>query len=823
MGMEPPDEANRTCLRIAVSLPVKGTFTYSAPKGLSAQVRIGHRVMVPFRSRKVTGYVLEKVGRTQDRHLKEILEIIDPDPLFPTSLAPLFEWMADYYMNPIGEVIRSALPGGLDLTPFKTACLTEIGLKILPDLPPRSEEKRLLLWLKDHPGRRAPWPLQMLYPLEKKGWITIQEKRKKGRTGPQMRLFVRPREGVDYKALLSEDVNPSRADHEAEFLETLFASRAIPLAELTARFSNGYYLVEKWTKKGVLERYEGVVYRDPAGKIMHPSPTPPKLYEQQRRVLVHIQRRLEKKGFFPFMLYGVTGSGKTEVYYQAVVEAFRSGRQAILVVPEIALAVYMESVFRSRLGHRVGIYHSGLSRGERYDQWMRMVRGQVDLVVGARSAVFAPLPRLGLIIVDEEHDSAYKQEGSLRYQARDTAVVRAKMEQALVILGSGTPSVQSFHNSMNGRYHLLLMPDRIEKRPQPEIEIVDMKSPKNGREESQIFSPRLMEAIGETLGEGNQTILFLNRRGFHRVYLCRSCGQPLHCPNCNVGLTHHRGQDKDYLLCHYCGFFSEIRQGCPSCGRGSLRPYGFGTEKLEQGLKEALPGARIARMDTDSVRRKGEIFRILKRFSDHQLDILVGTQMITKGYDFPKVTLVGVIAADLSLGFPDFRAGERTFQILSQVAGRSGRGDQKGRVIIQTFNPDHYAIQTAMAHDYRSFFEKEKELRAQLGYPPFSHLTCLRLRGNNSERTSEAARRLSLKLKGTLDKWPKRGKDVQVLGPVEAPITRLKGKYRWQILVKSPDAFLTKHLLRDVEWFSKRELQPSGVHLIVDVDPYQMI
>jgi primosomal protein N' (replication factor Y) len=353
------------------------------------------------------------------------------------------------------------------------------------------------------------------------------------------------------------------------------------------------------------------------------------------------------------------------------------------------------------------------------------------------------------------------------------------------------------------------------------VEIVDMKAIKGGQYRDEILSPKLIEALDKNLVAGNQTILFLNRRGFRSLYLCRSCGQSIRCPNCEVALTYHLEGNR--LVCHYCGFHSETRLKCPSCGRKGVKAYGFGTEKLEQELKDMFPEARVARMDTDSTRKKGQAFQILKKFGEHEIDILVGTQMITKGYDFPRVTLVGVIAADLSLGFPDFRAGERTFQILSQVAGRAGRGDQRGNVIIQTFNPDHYAVHTATVHDYRSFFEKEKELREQLSYPPFSHLVCLRLKGNNKGKTEKAAQRLSVDIRGILAGWPKRGKEIQVLGPVEAPISRLKGKYRWQILIKSKSVSLLKHLLTGVEKSSRKVLQSSGVHLILDVDPYQMI
>ncbi|MFH1243714.1 MAG: primosomal protein N' [Pseudomonadota bacterium] len=809
------------CLRIAVNVPVKGTFYYSVPEGLVSRAKVGCSALVPFKSRKVTGYILEGIEGDYDKELREILDVIDPEPLFPETLVPFLEWMARYYVHPIGRVIQSALPGGLNLISYKAASLTEEGIRALNRLDSQSEEKRLLSWVKDHPHRRLTWPIHKAYGLQKKGWLVIEDRISNRRAGPLIRKLVRPREGIDLQGYISEKAESLRATNELQFLETVFNSKGILLSKLTGMFANGSYLVDKWVKKGVLECYRGRVYRNPAGEIIFPSPVPHSLYGQQELVLDHIKASLDKRGFSSCLLYGVTGSGKTEVYCRATEHAIGSGRQAIVMAPEISLAVYLEGIFRSRLGDRIAIYHSGLSLGERYDQWMRMARGEVDVVVGARSALFSPLAKLGLIIVDEEHDSAYKQDRDPRYNARDAAVVRAKMEKALVILGSGTPSVQSFHNGISGRYHLLSMPERIEKRPLPDVEIVDMKTTGDTRPKGEMISPRLKEALEQNLTDRNQSMLFLNRRGFNRLYLCRSCGQSIRCPNCDVALVFHLEENR--LQCHYCGYYSEARTKCPSCGNEGLRAYGFGTEKLEHELRDLFTEARIARMDADSTRRKGSALRILKGFSEQEIDILVGTQMITKGYDFPNVTLVGVIAADLSLGFPDFRAGERTFQILSQVSGRAGRGYQRGRVIIQTFNPDHYAICTATAHDYGSFFKEERQLREQLGYPPFSHLACLTLRGNGEEKTEEAAQQLNQAIRGTLAKWPRRGKEILVLGPAEAPVYRLKGKYRWQILVKSKSISLIHHLLSRVEHLKKKAFQSRGVSLILDVDPYQMI
>ncbi len=811
---------DKRCLEVAVPLSLRDTFTYKLPARLASMAGVGQRVRVPFRNQTLTGFILGEGADDLECGLKEILEILDKEPLFHESLVPFFQWMADYYLYPIGRLIQAALPGGINVSHFKTGRLTKKGLMASDLMPGQSEEKKLLTWIKDNPNKKLPPPLQMAYMFQKKGWVQIESRANERRVGPLKRKFVRVKKGIDPVTLL-EKAGSSGTKNEFEFLKTVFEADDIPLRSLSSTFDNGSYLAKKWIKKGVLESYQATVSRDPSGKIMFPPTPPPELTEQQKSALNKIQNRLEKGGFSTCLLHGVTGSGKTEVYQRAIEYANRLGRQAILMVPEIALVDYMEGILRHRLGDRMAVFHSGLSQGERYDQWMRMVKGDIDLVIGARSALFSPLPRLGLIVVDEEHDISYKQEEGLRHQARDAAVVRGKIEKALVILGSGTPSIQSFQNAMSGRYKLLSMPDRIESRPLPEIQIVDMKEVPDKGKKNGIISPHLKAALDRHLSDGKQAILFLNRRGFHRVYLCRFCGQSVRCANCDMALIHHL--NKNLLVCHYCGFHIPPKNTCPSCGRQGMRAYGFGTERLEQELKEIYPERSVARMDRDSTRRKGHAFKILKKFSRHEIDILVGTQMITKGYDFPHVTLVGVIAADLSLGFPDFRAGERTFQLLSQVAGRAGRGEQRGTVIVQTFNPEHYAITTAEKHDFQAFFQKEKALREQLGYPPFSYLVCLRLQGNNSKMSAAMAERMGREISGILKNWPKRGKEIQVLGPAEAPLSKLKGKYRWQILIKCGRAVLLHYLLEEVQRLSKKILRSSGVSMIVDVDPYQML
>ena len=812
---------NKTSVRVAVTMPVEETYFYRVPRDLQPEAHVGCRVEVPFGKRKVTGYILEHAAPAQDKDLKEIARVLDSEPLFPETLVPFFEWMSEYYLYPLGRLIQSALPGGLNIRTYKAARLTGKGEDALRVLRGRSEERKLLSWVRDHPGKRVPSSLNRLHAFEKKGWLVLEERTTKRRGGPLIKRFVRPREGVAFQQIADQAQKSLKAKNEVEFLDAVFSSPGILAEELSSRFANGAYLLRKWLNKGILETYQASVLRDPAGNVLLPSPAPKELFPQQREALGVIEKQLERGTFSSFLLHGVTGSGKTEVYYQAIRHVMELGRQAILLVPEIALAVYMEGILRSRLGDRLAVYHSGLSEGERYDQWMKMARGEVPLAIGARSALFAPFPNLGLVIVDEEHDPAYKQEEGARYQARDAAVVRGKLADAAVLLGSGTPSVQSYYNASRERYALINMPERIEQRPLPEVQVIDMKAFSSEGKEEEILSPGLRDGLDSAMRSGKQAILFLNRRGFHRVQLCRSCGKPVRCPNCEVSLIYHLRENR--LACHYCGFHRPPQTLCPACGRETLRPYGFGTERLEAELKNLYPGTRSARMDKDSIRRKGHTFELLRKFSRREIDVLVGTQMVTKGYDFPDVTLVGVVGADFSLGFPDFRAAERTFQILSQVAGRAGRGQDTGRVMIQTFYPDHYAVTAARDHDYPTFFQKEIELREQLGYPPFSYLACLRLQGNHKQKTEEMARRMVDRMIQVTGSWPKRGKDLRVLGPVEAPLSKLKGKYRWQIFIRSKGPNLLHVFIKKVGESLRRLLKGSGVSLTIDIDPYQML
>lgn len=813
------NKKNHFCFRVALSLPIKETFSYAVSNDLAPVLLPGYRVLVPFHNRKIIGYTLERVPLDPNLELKEIIQILDETPLFSKQLIPLLEWMAKYYFCPIGHVIQKILPGGLNPTIFKTASLTEKGLQLLGSNKTNPETRDLLSLIKKSAHKRLPIPLNHVYSLRRQGLIVLLDSIKKASAKPLVRKFIKPNKGINLSSLLDAESRLPRPKNEINFLKTIYKDAPILVSDLTKKYSNGAYLVKKWSKDAALEIYSASVFRDPSGKMTLPVTKKIELNKHQKLALKQIKINLLKKTFSTCLLYGVTGSGKTEVYIKAIEHVFSQNRQAILMLPEISLAIFMEGLLKHRFKEPMAIYHSGLSKGERYDQWMRISRGEVGLVIGARSALFAPLPRLGLIIVDEEHDPSYKQENIFHYQARDTAVMRSKLENALVILGSGTPSVQSYQNCLNNRYQLLSMPDRVEEKTLPAIEIVDMKLFK-GNPQVEIFSPQLAMAIKDNLDAKKQTILFLNRRGFHQLFICLACGQQVQCPNCDIVLTYHL--KTNHLACHYCGFVIQPPKRCSNCGHTRLKAYGFGTERLEHEVKDLFPDAQIARIDSDTIRRKGQASQILEKFSSQETDILVGTQMITKGFDFPGVTLVGIIAADISLGFPDFRAAERTFQIISQVAGRSGRGSQKGRVIIQTFNSGHYAIKTACNHDYDGFFKMERDLRAQLSYPPFGHLVCFKFKGNNKTLTEQGVRQFSLEVKKILGSWAHGNSNIRILGPVEAPIAKIKNKYRWQVLIKCKQVKLMQYFIKESASLSQKILKPKGIHFTVDVDPYQM-
>lgn len=809
-------------LEVAVAAPLPQTLTYAIPT--SGEIPApGQRVLVPLSGRLLTGYVLALTEEKPEFRLKPVADILDDFPVFPENMVPFFRWVARYYHYPIGEVIRGALPGGLTSQSGRQLKATEAGLHYF-----RVEQPQLA---NDHPWLvnlttnkklsaatvRKLWrgkERRFIEQWAEQGLILVEQVISGASIGQKTETCVfRAPEPLSPETLASLKPSEKKVVALLEEMHTP-SSQGIPRRELTAIYRGAGKPLASLAEKGMIRLEERSVYRDPFGETPPFLPRPAQLTVDQETALAQLNPAITGKKYSAFLLHGITGSGKTEVYLQAAETTLVQGRSVLVLVPEIALATQLEAHFLSRFGETVALLHSGLARGERFDQWQRVVSGEARIVIGARSAIFAPLGDPGLIIVDEEHDSAYKQEDSLRYQGRDLALLRGSQGGATVLLGSATPSLASYQHALNGKYTLLSLPARIENRPLPQVELVDLQAVNTVSGRPPLFSPQLTQGLRATLSRQEQSIIFLNRRGFASCMLCSDCGQAVQCPHCRITLTLHKGRGE--LVCHYCGFATNSRTVCTNCRSLNLAPIGFGTERIEEELTGIFPKARIARLDHDTTRNRLDFLRILRAVHNREVDILVGTQMITKGHHFPHVTLVGIVWADAGLGLPDYKAGERTFQLLAQVTGRAGRGEQPGRVIVQTHQPGHYSIAAARDHDYSRFFEKETGLRRSLGYPPFSRLINLVLDGEQEEAVQNRA--MALATKG---KELRRYQKTAILGPAPAPLSRLRGRFRWQILLKGPMLEELHGLCLELEQEQAR--LGGAVNLSVDVDPESML
>lgn len=805
-------------IEVAVALPVDGSFTFSAPETLRQFVEIGKRVLAPFGNRRVTGYILGEGCPPKDHspyEVRHILDVLDDVPLFPPQMIDFFRWTARYYLHPLGEVIHGALPAGINLYDFAVESLTKKGKQVLYDPGLPHLQAAVLRALKNGPLRMkeiqgfmdSDIPASVIYTLEKKGWVERTRQLRGAQTRTRTEKWVAPAPNPPSTA----DLTQARR----RVLDLVIQDGPMPLKMLRGLDKASSRLVKPLSQAGFLTLFDKQIHRDPFGDIIQPD-RPQKLTRDQGRVVSDVSATLNK-GFSAHLLAGVTGSGKTEVYLHLADAVLEQGKEVLVLTPEIALASQMEQRFRARFGERVAVLHSGLGRGERYDQWRRVLSGEAPIVIGARSAVFAPLQNPGLVVVDEEHDPAYKQERDLRYNGRDLAVVRAKLAGCPVLMGSATPSVQSCYSANTDKFAEHILNRRISDRPLPEIEIVDLRQIPDRSGARRFFTPPLLSAMKETLQRGEQVLLFLNRRGFATYPVCAGCGEAVRCKHCEITLTLH--QAANAFKCHYCGFSRPSAGGCPVCGSGAIKLLGFGTEKVEAAAKTLFPEASTARLDRDAAARKGAVFKILKDLKNGAINILVGTQMVTKGHDFPNITLVGIVCADLSLSFPDFRAGERTFQLLAQVAGRAGRGDSPGRVILQTYNPGHYSIAAARQHDFRTFYCREIEFRKALDYPPFSRLIQMRISGKVSEKARSAAERLGDACRALLAADPAFRSAVSVMGPIEGAPSRAAGKYRWQILLKGQSAATLHRFVQGLRAGDPALFANRAVRITVDVDP----
>ncbi len=745
-----------TLIDVAVALPVDQTFTYSIPPELAPLAVCGCRVLVPFGRRTVTGYLLGPARQTADA-CKEIREVLDREPLFGEEELWLYRWVAAYYLHPLGEVIRSALPAGLTVMARMKTAIADDGTTTTAEVLSKGQR------LKTEPCYRA---LDLPEPDKLRG-----------------------------KSL--------------DILRFLKAEGEASGRELSGRFAPCGPQLKKLLAAALVTVREREVYRDPFQGAVTPD-TPPPLTEEQSAVLSPLTAALDAGAFAPFLLHGVTGSGKTEVYLRAIGHAMEQGKNALVLVPEIALTPQLVGRFRRRFTHGIAVLHSGLSDGERYDQWRRIRRGEVRIVIGARSAIFAPMANIGIVVVDEEHEGSYKQSEGLRYNARDLALVLGTRHGATVILGSATPLVTSRYAADCGKLGHLPLTQRVNGLPMPTTTLLDIRSHRKS-----VLHPELAAALAKNLDAGGQAMLLLNRRGFATWLVCSACGEVLRCPNCSVTLTFH--QQKRRHICHYCDYAIPAPSLCDKCEGGELTFLGRGTERLEEEIQTLFPTARVARMDRDTTAGRGGHARILDRLASGAIDILVGTQMIAKGHDFPGVTLVGVVDADAVLNLPDFRSSERAFQLVSQVAGRAGRGALPGTVLVQSMVPEHYALQRAAGHDYEGFYQEELAFRQETGYPPFSYLAAILLSSPAFQAAESAAKEAAAQLR-TLRQTL--GYRTEILGPAAPPLGKVRGRFRWQILLKGTNR---QELHRLAGRFRSGYTPPANVRVAIDIDPVDML
>jgi primosomal protein N' (replication factor Y) len=733
---------------VVLNLPVDLALTYAVPAEFAADLKIGQKVLVPLGGTRAAGFVVAFPAPVPARPPRPLIRILDQRPLFPEPLVALVSWMAKYYFCSFARALKCALPAAV-----------------------RKVEKT-----------------------------------------PVRRFVSLALSAEELSALMAKI--EKKAPSQIRILKVLQASKVpVEAKELLAAAAAGPEALSALSRKGAAAISTQTAERDSwAGEKILPT-APLDLNPEQVAALARIEERIEKGGFQVFLLHGITGSGKTEIYLQAIARVLRKGKSVIVLVPEISLTPQAGERFKARFGDEVAILHSALSEGERHDQWRRVAEGRARIVVGPRSAVFAPVRALGLIVVDEEHETSYKQSAqSPFYHARDLAVMRAKIEGAPAVLGSATPSLESYYNCRRGKYELLHLPARPGGADLPQVTVVDMKAEVEREGRVVTFSRRLLDAIQLNLSEGRQTILFLNRRGFHTLATCRACGWVAQCNHCSISLAYHKA--RQILICHLCGFTAPPPTVCPSCHKREVSLTGLGTQRVEEQLHAFFPGARVRRMDTDTVSFRDAHREILSEFKAGKIDILVGTQMIAKGLDYPNVTLVGVVFADTALSLADFRATEYTFQVLTQVTGRSGRGELKGRVIVQTYSPRHPAILAASRQEFEPFFEREIVFREELRYPPTSHLLAVTVLSPNEEKSRRMAEFLARRLGETV------GKESEVLGPSPPPIARIKGRWRWQVVIKTSSVVPALEQLKTL--IPSLHL-PRDVRVEVDVDPVSML
>ena len=848
------EKTDKYGVEVALTLPLHQTLTYSIEADSKTDL-LGRRVLVPLSGRHVTGYIVGfKDTQSLSYALRPIVRLLDERPLFHPDLLPFLEWVSRYYHHPLGLVIKTALPSGLTQKTVKIlkknptftgSMLEVVGDRTIPlwletvmekgQLSPTASGKVL----KDSENKKILEQLMDASVLQVEKQLvgdTVQEKTEKCyRLIPEtlnidfLVAVAEPEPSTleafhgRLMALIEGKVRLSEAKllYYYRYFSQQTSQCDVPRSDLLKKYSGAGKPLQWLVERNILEEFQRRVFRNPFGDELPHYPRAETLTSEQETVFKQIDQALLQQEFSPFLLHGVTGSGKTEVYLRAAEQCLASGRDVLVLVPEIALATQLEAHFVSWFGDLVVLQHSGLTASEKFDQWFLALSGAAKIVIGARSAVFAPLKDPGLIIVDEEHDSGFKQDDSFRYHGRDLAVLRGRHHKAVVLLGSATPSITSYAHTKNGKYTLLRMDKRVGGKSLPKVKIVDLSLKINGKKGKGVFRKDLQEALQQVYEDGKQSVLLMNRRGFSAVVICRDCGETVCCKHCNVSLTLHKKSEK--LVCHYCGYSLSHSvahpTSCTSCGSVNIVPVGFGTERVEEEVRKLLPEANVARLDSDTASDRGKFLKILSNMRNGDIDILIGTQMIAKGHHFPGVVLVGVVWADGGMSMPDFRAAEKTFQLISQVTGRAGRGEFPGNVIIQTMRPDHYAIVLARRHDYQAFYEYEMNIRKNPAFPPFVRMIAFHLQGENEGDVRGSAGKIA-----TLCRRINRDRalSLEILGPAPAPIDKIKNKYRWQVLVKSAKHDDLHGLCYAIEQ-NVKELLVKKTRINIDVDPNNLM
>ncbi|MDX6557873.1 MAG: hypothetical protein QOF72_922 [Blastocatellia bacterium] len=817
--------------QVAFPVHLSKTFTYRLPQSIQQVARVGSRVVARLGAKPLTGYIVALLPHLRagtslvESEIKEVQELLDVDPPLTSEILEITHWVADYYAAPWGEVMRAALPAGINATVEQTVSITVQGREALSSRETSSSAKvrtnalQLLaaegefelnaFCLRIGAAKTPQW----MRELESEGLIERAYRTRSTVTRAKRRKAVRLiKSEADESETGTKRVTPA----QQRAIAVLKAHQnPMAVSDLIKAANVSESVVRTLAKRGVVTEFEEDVRRDPLSRAELPDTEVFNLTDAQTCALRSIEERLSEKTFAPLLLHGVTGSGKTEIYIRAMQAALNLDRGAMMLVPEIALTPILSRRLRSHFGDQIAIFHSSLSKGERFDEWSRLRNGEARVVLGTRSAVFAPVRNLGITIIDEEQDSSYRQEESPFYHARDSAIVRAQKESAVVVLGTATPSLESFHNAQTGKYQYLHLPERVANRPMARAEMIDMREVFARRKKPAVFSDELLHEIAATHARGEQSIILLNRRGYSSFILCRSCGESINCPNCDVSLTYH--QTDRILICHYCNHHQRAPTQCPACASKYIYYVGEGTEQIEELLRQRFPSLRIGRIDRDTKSRRHQFEKTLIDFDKGELDLLVGTQMLAKGHDFPNVTLVGVVSVDAGLALPDFRAAERTFQLITQVAGRAGRGDLPGRVLIQTYHPHHYALRHACAQDYRGFYDEEIRHRRNHGYPPFVALALLLVRHKDAARANATAQQLRQALVEANSDHA-----CRILGPAPAPFARLRGEHRVQLLIKSR----SRKQMRAVIDAALKTLEKAGNDLrsvTLEIDPVSMM